>query len=153
MFSCFKSCGLDATPAVCCCCAAVAVLWKDAKTTEFPIGIYDDVSQLDVEIVCLQQRRNEYFGQSHTERVKAERWCGNCGKKGGESLSTCSRCKSAFYCSKDCQKTHWKVHKLRCKAPVSLVEDDAPYSIITEMIKYGKKILEEERVAEDEDEA
>ena len=27
----------------------------------------------------------------------------------------CNRCKSAFYCSKECQKSHWTKHKLSCK--------------------------------------
>ncbi|KAL3151219.1 hypothetical protein ABBQ38_013060 [Trebouxia sp. C0009 RCD-2024] len=27
----------------------------------------------------------------------------------------CSRCKQAIYCSTDCQKAHWKLHKPQCK--------------------------------------
>lgn len=39
--------------------------------------------------------------------------CGNkCGKYGNKK---CSKCKSVYYCSPECQKEHWKVHKTTCK--------------------------------------
>ncbi|KAI6098077.1 hypothetical protein EDD16DRAFT_1664746 [Pisolithus croceorrhizus] len=41
--------------------------------------------------------------------------CVACGKGGGQ-LSTCSRCKKAKYCSKDCQVEDWKAHKKNCVA-------------------------------------
>ena len=34
-----------------------------------------------------------------------------CGKNG---VQRCSRCKSVKYCSKECQKRHWKFHKKVC---------------------------------------
>ena len=40
--------------------------------------------------------------------------CLNCGKR-EVKLSTCMACKSAKYCGKECQKAHWKEHKLACK--------------------------------------
>ncbi|KAG0314173.1 hypothetical protein BGZ99_008304 [Dissophora globulifera] len=43
--------------------------------------------------------------------------CGNCGKSSadiGEALKRCAKCKSVQYCSHDCQKAHWKVHKKTC---------------------------------------
>lgn len=36
------------------------------------------------------------------------------------NLLKCSRCKSVFYCSKECQKLHWKAHKPSCKPPQTL---------------------------------
>ncbi|TCD61260.1 hypothetical protein EIP91_008693 [Steccherinum ochraceum] len=35
------------------------------------------------------------------------------------SLSKCARCKFVFYCSRECQKADWKVHKPTCQAYVS----------------------------------
>lgn len=46
--------------------------------------------------------------------------CLDCGKheielEKGEKLKVCSKCKKAAYCSKECQKFHWKrAHKTDC---------------------------------------
>jgi splicing suppressor protein 51 len=40
--------------------------------------------------------------------------CGKTAAQTGAALKRCSKCKTAFYCSFDCQKAHWKVHKLVC---------------------------------------
>ena len=39
--------------------------------------------------------------------------CAVCGTR-NENMKRCSRCKSVFYCSRDCQVKHWSVHKLTC---------------------------------------
>jgi hypothetical protein len=36
------------------------------------------------------------------------------GAKKKGKFKHCSRCKTTFYCSTDCQKTGWKMHKLSC---------------------------------------
>lgn len=43
--------------------------------------------------------------------------CQSC-KKGGSAvtLSRCSRCKAAWYCSRECQTADWKEHKKSCNA-------------------------------------
>ena len=43
--------------------------------------------------------------------------CSKCGKcePVAAAFKKCSRCKVAFYCSKDCQEAHWKTHKQVCK--------------------------------------
>lgn len=44
--------------------------------------------------------------------------CGECSASQGESgkaLLQCARSKDRRYCSSDCQKRHWKVHKKLCK--------------------------------------
>ncbi|KAL7546963.1 hypothetical protein ACHAWF_010279 [Thalassiosira exigua] len=58
--------------------------------------------------------------QSLKEGIKM---CRHCGKmehtlEFQQSLQKCSRCKSPFYCSKECQRADWKKHKPICK-PVS----------------------------------
>ena len=39
--------------------------------------------------------------------------CANCKLKVGSRL--CSACHQIGYCSRECQKAHWKVHKAECK--------------------------------------
>ena len=51
----------------------------------------------------------------------ALRDCANCGAPelpDGKPHRMCSRCKMTFYCSAECQKTHWKTggHKQHCVA-------------------------------------
>lgn len=59
---------------------------------------------------------------SSTERRQQQgpssssRCCAYCGGV-GEKLLRCKRCKQAFYCNANCQRSHWKVHKQQCNAP------------------------------------
>ena len=40
--------------------------------------------------------------------------CANCSGPGQPSLLSCGACKQTKYCSRTCQKSHWKTHKLNC---------------------------------------
>ena len=40
--------------------------------------------------------------------------CPVCGAK---AVRACARCNVQRYCSRECQKSHWKEHKKSCKAP------------------------------------
>ena len=43
--------------------------------------------------------------------------CSNCGdfSNKGVKLMSCSVCYKVHYCSKECQKSHWKIHKVNCQ--------------------------------------
>lgn len=46
--------------------------------------------------------------------------CASCGIHDGngkefKKLMKCMGCQSVYYCSSECQKSHWKVHKPECK--------------------------------------
>ncbi|CAI5531565.1 unnamed protein product [Closterium sp. Naga37s-1] len=41
--------------------------------------------------------------------------CGRAEGPGRPPLKACSRCGQAAYCGRECQKAHWKVHKLQCQ--------------------------------------
>ncbi|KAK6204043.1 hypothetical protein LQW54_008504 [Pestalotiopsis sp. IQ-011] len=43
--------------------------------------------------------------------------CAKC-KKASDDLKTCAKCRSISYCSRDCQKDDWKVHKKTCAKDV-----------------------------------
>ena len=46
--------------------------------------------------------------------------CANCGK---DASNRCSRCKSEWYCGKDCQKISWKKHKEFCQKLADLYKE------------------------------
>ncbi|KAL8898885.1 MAG: hypothetical protein Q9207_006480 [Kuettlingeria erythrocarpa] len=52
--------------------------------------------------------------QSDTQPGNQGPRCDNCNKSSVE-LKNCAACGKAKYCSKECQKTAWKSHKLGCK--------------------------------------
>jgi hypothetical protein len=39
-------------------------------------------------------------------------------------LGKCSGCQSVYYCSQECQKRHWKVHKKVCRSKVTKENKD-----------------------------
>lgn len=42
------------------------------------------------------------------------RHCKVCNGAGTTSISRCGRCKTAFYCSRECQAQDWPSHKKTC---------------------------------------
>lgn len=60
-------------------------------------------------------------------RIKLEElYCDACQKPHNIStLLRCSQCKSVYYCSKECQKMHWKQHKSSCQEYLHIQEEIA----------------------------
>jgi hypothetical protein len=60
------------------------------------------------------------------DRPKKRTYCQNCGKSkqkdGVAQLMSCGKCKLTVYCSKECQRTNWKEHRLLCKDIVKVNE-------------------------------
>ncbi|KAH7832368.1 putative zinc finger MYND domain protein [Monocercomonoides exilis] len=63
------------------------------------------------ELMKEMESISSLYTQSFYSEVSSGSKCGFCGKK---AQNRCSKCRSVFYCSVDCQRKHWKIHKLEC---------------------------------------
>ena len=72
--------------------------------------------------------------------------CANCAilEPAGVKFSKCARCEAVAYCSRECQRQHWKTHKVSCVKAAD--EKPAPTSI-----EYAVKEMEtrKEKIQED----
>ena len=46
-------------------------------------------------------------------KIKKEKQCSKCGIV-SNAASKCAGCQGVYYCGRECQKQHWKVHKTTC---------------------------------------
>ena len=68
--------------------------------------------------------------------------CEVCGATG--ELSQCAGCCEVSYCSQQCQRTHWKTHKIACKPyKVGPVPGKGLGLLATRTIKPGELIMRE----------
>ena len=64
---------------------------------------------------------NEIYNLDNIEYFMEDPVCAQCGKLAN---SRCSRCKSEWYCSKECQIKRWKEHKTVCKSLAALFKEN-----------------------------
>ena len=64
--------------------------------------------------MCLEEGVDEYGMVEEMQKT-----CGGCQKEIDPSKKpkVCARCSEQHYCSRECQKKHWKVHKMTCSGP------------------------------------
>ncbi|KAJ7512401.1 hypothetical protein B0H11DRAFT_2182743 [Mycena galericulata] len=54
--------------------------------------------------------------QTSKAEQRLSKACRTCGAREPLiTLSRCNNCKYIYYCSKDCQRAHWKYHKVECR--------------------------------------
>jgi hypothetical protein len=97
--------------------------------------VYHD-TWVDISRTEDNNETEDYETEKNDNNAKA---CKRCGKTStiGAGGGQCAKCKSVFYCSRDCQKEDWKRHKKECDidpvitvkststlADVSITEDD-----------------------------
>jgi uncharacterized protein len=57
------------------------------------------------------------------KKVSGGKECANCGDNNvNTTFRACSRCRLSYYCGRECQVSHWKLHKLVCV----VIEDRHP---------------------------
>lgn len=84
------------------------------RTPGIPVGINNILTKPE-----LQELVDILLGPVTTNQ------CNCCAKKNdGIELKVCSKCKMVSYCSLECQKKDWKLHKSQCKAPNEFKDGD-----------------------------
>ena len=62
--------------------------------------------------------------------------CSFCGGRPLGSLQKCSRCQTALYCGRECQKRHWTAHRSTC-----MKEEEESFEITAALLGGKQKIL------------
>ena len=76
-------------------------------------------------------KKNKELGKTKQQGSKPVLWvdlfrCFNCQTEGrSPPLRKCTQCETAYYCSRACQRAHWKIHKPICIAAVAAKAQDA----------------------------
>jgi hypothetical protein len=87
-----------------------------------PAGLFDlvrmrQMGDISIMTMMIENYRADVLGRGdHAPAMIRAMGCGMCGasEPEGEPFSFCSRCKFIVYCSKECQKEHWRTHKRTC---------------------------------------
>lgn len=84
---------------------------------------------------------SEIYSLSNLEYFMEDPKCAFCSR---EAASRCSRCKSEWYCSKDCQVKRWKEHKTICNNLAELNKDieKAEKENLQSSTKNGNKVTQ-----------
>ena len=110
-------------------CSAAAEQVKDNKDSNeltvnhFFVGKNEDGTKLDAEwskyMEKTVKKEMKDLGDDENTGYHRIRQCGGCGETTFKKMKVCARCKKIHYCSKKCQRKHWKFgHKEICKKSV-----------------------------------
>ena len=73
----------------------------------------EDCGILQEVMYRIKELRQEKSIELEIKNPKGFSICKSC-KKSNIQLYSCTRCRSAKYCCRECQKVDWKIHKLSC---------------------------------------
>jgi len=84
--------------------------WYDDRNTYMTCRVAFYSKKMDQKL-----RISKAYALHFTFEPRSESTCGEC-KKEDYGYKKCSACNVIRYCSKECQRKHWKNHKDQCKA-------------------------------------
>ncbi|ETW06766.1 hypothetical protein, variant [Aphanomyces invadans] len=98
-----------------------------------PSASYDEICEKGKEEA--EQRLIDHFKDNGGEVWNIRSGCMGCKTNPNNvPLKTCSQCKTALFCSKDCQKTAWKTHKHECLVISTMSHNEADNAEISSII-------------------
>lgn len=86
----------------------------------FPVCDDENCALLQRQVIDKAMKAASKVHKSQGSSSMSLKYCEHCRKyepNDGPLFSKCSRCKTVTYCSKECQRKHWKVHRKVCQAP------------------------------------
>ncbi len=130
----------------------VPVLYNNLNQGKKNETYYNETAQKILEINFRKSNKkrdmdliSEIYNFDNIEYFMDDPKCSNCGK---DASNRCSKCKSEWYCGKDCQKLSWKKHKEFCLKLAELNKESEEHNAKNEKVKNVNfnvnKILKEE---------
>lgn len=98
------------------------------KLTEYPNNIKMPISEsrlikllnnsfngnYNIQLETLISKQLSNINQTDSKTSNQNTNCANSGCNNINCTLKCSRCKKAYYCSRECQKNHWQSHRRNC---------------------------------------
>ena len=75
------------------------------------VGLLDVVAWFVLGDVMSSKAINALTFELNVDVVTTPKLCANCDQP---AIQKCGRCRAARYCSQECQRQHWRVHKAAC---------------------------------------
>lgn len=63
---------------------------------------------------CCSEKCHKAILDTEARDIDLNYTCWYCNKMSPAKLKKCGKCHVAIYCNKECQKSHWPVHKKKC---------------------------------------